>query len=88
VVIGTSPAAGESLPAGTVIDLLVSDGKVSVPSTVGKPINEAAAALRAVGLNVTLNPDTGCSGTQVTSQSLAAGQQPQRSSVTLTYCAG
>lgn len=87
-VMGTDPAAGEALPSGSVVNLLVSDGKVAVPSTVGKSVNEAASTLRALNLTVTLNPDTGCSGSRVTSQSLAPGQQPQRSAVTLTYCAG
>lgn len=87
-VIGTTPAAGESLPAGTVINLLVSDGMVEVPSTVGRSVSEAASALRALNLSVTLVPDTGCSGTVVTSQSLSPGQRPQRSPVSLTYCAG
>lgn len=88
VVMGTSPEAGETLPEGTVVNLLISDGRVAVPNTVGKSINEAASTLRALGLIVTLQPDTGCSGSQVTGQSLSPGQQPQRSKVTLTYCAG
>lgn len=87
-VIGTTPPAGESLPAGTVVNLLVSDGLVDVPSTVGQSVSEAASTLRALELSVTLVPDTGCSGTVVTSQSLSPGQQPQRSAVSLTYCAG
>lgn len=88
VVMGTSPGAGESLPAGTAVNLLISDGHVEVPSTVGSSISEAASTLRGLGLTVTLQADTGCSGAQVTSQSLAPGQQPQRSPVTLRYCAG
>lgn len=87
-VIGTSPAAGETLPAGTTVNLIVSNGKIEVPNTAGKSVSEAASTLRDLGLSVTLSPDTGCSGSVVTSQSLAPGQQNQRSAVTLTYCAG
>ncbi|HRN29892.1 MAG TPA: Stk1 family PASTA domain-containing Ser/Thr kinase [Terrimesophilobacter sp.] len=87
-VMGTSPEQGTAAAEGTVVNLIVSDGLVAVPDTVGQPINEAASTLRALNLSVTLQPDTGCSGSTVTSQSLAAGQQAQRSPVTLRYCAG
>jgi beta-lactam-binding protein with PASTA domain/tRNA A-37 threonylcarbamoyl transferase component Bud32 len=48
IVIGTSPAAGSSVPEGTDVTLFVSDGpgKAVVPNEVGKPLNEAKADLR------------------------------------------
>src|SRR5690606_20527306 len=48
VVMGTSPEAGERLPTGSTVDLLISDGHVAVPSTVGQSVNEAASTLRAL----------------------------------------
>ncbi len=88
IVVGTSPEGGTTARKGTVVSLVVSDGLIDVPSVVGKPISDANRELLPLGLNIVLNPDNGCSGNAVTAQSLPPGAQPQKSSVTLTYCTG
>ncbi len=74
---------------GSTVNLIVSNGLVSVPDLVGRPITEAQATLSgaAYQLTVKVNPDSGCSGQAVTGQSLK-GDAPQKSTITLSYCAG
>lgn len=88
IVMGTSPDGGITARKGTTVDLLISDGLIDVPGVVGSPIADANRVLLALGLNIVLNPDGGCTGGAVTAQSLAAGVHPQKSSITLTYCTG
>ncbi len=87
-VIRSDPEAGTQVKEGDPITLYVSSGNVSVPDVKGEPIGTASATLRGIGLNVSVNPDPGCSGQNVTGQSLPPGNHPQRSDVTLTYCSG
>ncbi len=87
-VISSDPASGESVREGDNVDLVVSNGLVQVPSVVGQPIASANAALGALLLVITPVADPGCTGGAVTSQSLPAGDQPQRSEISLTYCSG
>ncbi len=77
----------QSLPAGSTINLVLSNGMVSVPEVVGQPIGEAQSALQALQLTVKAVIDQGCSGGKVTSQS-GKGEMAQRSTITLSYCAG
>jgi Serine/threonine protein kinase len=88
VVMGTSPDGGVSVRQGTTVDLLVSDGLVTVPKVVGLPVSEANRQLTPLGLSISSVADDTCTGSTVTRQSLAPGDQPQRSSITLTYCSG
>jgi eukaryotic-like serine/threonine-protein kinase len=87
-VMESTPSGNSEAAAGTTIDLIISDGKVDIPSVVGKPIGDATSMLTGPDyrLDVTTQPDTGCSGGKVTGQS-SKGVKPQGSSVTLTYCA-
>ena len=89
MVISTDPEAGSSLKPKDVINLIVSTGLVSVPDVVGKSLAEANAALSAsdVQLSVSVQTDMTCTGQTVKSQSLAPGEQPQRSAITIVYCA-
>ena len=50
-VLGTQPAAGTSVPAGTKVTLIVSNAHVKVPNVVGKDPVTAAAILQQVGFN-------------------------------------
>lgn len=88
VVMGTSPESGLSVRTGTVIDLLVSDGLITVPKVVGMAVTDANKLLSPLGLNITVVADDSCTGNTVTAQSLAAGDQPQKSNIQLTYCSG
>ncbi|MCU1638374.1 MAG: pknB [Microbacteriaceae bacterium] len=87
-VIESAPASGSSVREGDTVDLVVSNGLVQVPSVVGQPIASANAALGRLELNITPIADGSCTGGGVTSQSLPAGDRPQRSDVSLTYCSG
>lgn len=89
MVISSDPAGGTSLKPKDVINLTVSNGLVNVPDVVGKSLAEANAALSAsdVQLSVSVQTDMTCSGQTVKSQSLAPGEQPQRSPITIVYCA-
>ncbi|HXD62409.1 MAG TPA: Stk1 family PASTA domain-containing Ser/Thr kinase [Lacisediminihabitans sp.] len=88
VVIRSSPESNASADEGDVIDLVVSDGLVTVPEVIGLPITDANKQLSALQLSVSVQGDSGCTGYKVTAQSLPKGDQPQRSAVTLTYCSG
>src|SRR5690606_31133957 len=87
-VIGTSPEAGTAVKEGETIDLLVSSGLVTVPDVRNQPFNTAIGTLQEVGLTVNAIPDRNCSGQTVTGQDLAPGEHPQRSTISITYCAG
>lgn len=94
VVIDSDPPGGsERLADGTIIreglevNLVVSNGLVSVPDVTGKSIAEAKSLLGAIGLNPTVQVDQGCGGGIVAAQSIV-GDQPQKSPITLRYCGG
>jgi serine/threonine protein kinase len=75
--------------AGSTIDLVVSNGLVNVPDLKGQPIATARSTLTggSLQLGVKLELDNSCTGQTVVSQSVV-GEVPQKSSVTLRYCAG
>jgi eukaryotic-like serine/threonine-protein kinase len=75
--------------AGTTVDLVVSNGLVVVPDLVGQPVASARSTLTggSLQLGVKLELDNSCTGQTVLSQSVK-GEVPQKSSVTLRYCAG
>ena len=87
----TTPNGGNvQVTKGATVDLVVSNGNVQMPDVRG----QAAATARDLlsgptyALQVTLVPDSGCSGQNITAQSPGAGDVPQKSAVTLTYCNG
>ena len=88
VVIRTDPEAGTELRAGEKVNLVVSTGLVRVPDVRDLTIGEASTQLTAIGLQVSVEGDGGCTGGLVTAQSLPPGDQPQGSPVTLRYCSG
>ena len=85
-VISSSPQSNAQVREGAEIDLVVSNGLVQIPTVVGQPINTANTTLGALLLQINAVQDTGCTGGAVTMQSLALGDHPQGSSITLTYC--
>lgn len=58
-VLRASPEAGEPVPPGTAVDVVVSDGPapVDVPDVTGRGQQEATDALVGAGLTVTVSPD-------------------------------
>jgi serine/threonine protein kinase len=87
-VIQTSPAPGEEVAGNTEVIMTLSNGLVLVPNVVNLTIGEANLLLTGpnVQLSVTPQVDASCSGGVVRSQSLAPGEHPQRSTITLIYC--
>ena len=75
---------------GSTVNLYVSNGNVQAPDVRGQPVQSASSTLSAstLGLTVQLNAVSTCTGNKVTSQVPGPGTVPQKSSVTLTYCAG
>ena len=51
-VVNTDPAGGETVDAGTAVNLLVEGQKVSVPNVVSKPLSEATTAIANAGLRL------------------------------------
>ncbi|ANP70997.1 serine/threonine protein kinase [Cryobacterium arcticum] len=93
VVIATSPDPREMTPVGTTVDFTVSTGQVTVPDVLGQALTAANSLLQASDLQLVpkLKPDYACdsvAGSPITKQSLPPGDAPQKSEITLTYCAG
>ncbi len=90
VITRTDPAGGTSVFQGDTVNLFVSDGLVKVPKVIGDPLAQANSILSGSSLQlaVSFSPDRTCTGGTVSSQSLAPGDQPQKSSIVLGYCAG
>jgi serine/threonine-protein kinase len=93
LVLRTDAAAGDSIVAGETVNLFVSSGLVTLSDLRGQTLSAASDLLNSseVQLIPIPEPDYGCPSTPttlVTRQSLAPGDVPQKSSVTLTYCAG
>lgn len=92
VVIRTDPAAGGIAHAGVTVNFYISSGLVELMDLTGQSLSAATELLKAPNLQLVPipEPDFTCDqlpGSPVTSQSLAAGNVPQKSEVTLTYCA-
>lgn len=88
VVIRSDPDAGAELREGDSVNVVVSTGLVRVPDVRTLQVGEASSQLTSIGLTVSVEGDSGCTGQAVTAQSLAPGDQPQGSDVTLRYCSG
>jgi serine/threonine-protein kinase len=92
VVINSSPAEGNNVPANTLVTLFVSKGQapVAVPSVVGQPQNQAEATLQAKGFQVNVKTDATSSAPagQVISQSPSGGTAPPGATITITVSGG
>jgi len=86
VVIRTDPEAGTELREGDPVNIVSSTGLVRVPDVRNLLIGEASSQLTALGLQVTVDSDSSCTGQIVTAQSLPPGDQPKGSPITLRYC--
>jgi serine/threonine protein kinase len=88
VVIRSDPEANTSAHEGDVVDLYVSDGLINIPSVLGQDIATANSQLAPLQLTINTVPNSGCTGGKVTSQSLTGDNQPQHSTISITYCSG
>ena len=86
-VMGTDPGANVpgGIPMGSTVNLLVSNGQVTVPDLTGQPLQAASATLQTLGLTTKTQLDPGCSGGTIAAQSVV-GPVPQRSDVQLRAC--
>lgn len=90
LVMATVPGPGDNMRPGDTVTITISNGLVLVPSVVGLTVGEANPFLTgpSMQLSVRLDIATDCTGQTVRSQSLAPGDHPQRSEITLVYCGG
>ena len=93
IVLRTDPVATSSAFAGVTINFVVSSGLVTLSNLTGQSLSAASDLLNAPNVLLIVIPmaDYTCAsqpGSLVTKQSLAPGDVPQNSEVTLTYCAG
>lgn len=91
VVISSSPGAGSEVSPGSVVNLVVASGRVTINDYRGYTIDAATRELQALNLVVETQGDASCVATdpaQVNWQSSPPGDVPIKSSVTLSYCTG
>lgn len=90
-VISASEKADSELDPGTVINLVVASGKVTLTDLVGWTVDAATTNLTDLGLVAAPSPTADCPATQpptVHSMSVAPGDVPIGSSVQLFFCTG
>lgn len=89
MVLGVTPAVGSEIPRGTVVDLRVSSGMVTVPDITGQSLKAAVAILEGQRLAVSPQPAECAEQREnfVIQQSIV-GQHPQGSEISISYCAG
>lgn len=91
IVISSSPGAGTEVSPGSVVNLVVASGRVTINDYRGYTLDAATRELEALNLVVEAQGDASCVATdpaQVNWQSLAPGDVPIRSNVTLSFCTG
>jgi beta-lactam-binding protein with PASTA domain len=86
-IISSDPSSGSKVAKGSPVTVVISTGNIDIPSVVGKSGTDASAALSALNINYTVVPNSGCSGGQVTAQSIV-GEHPQNTPMTITVCTG
>jgi serine/threonine protein kinase len=92
-VISSDPASGATVAVGSVVNLVVATGLVTIVDYTGYTVDAATTALEAPGINLSVQTaeDTTCPATSpptVRQQSLPPGDVPVHSTITLTFCSG
>lgn len=90
-VISASEDPESEVDPGTVVNLVVASGKVTLPDVTGWTLDAATQNLTDLGLNPVPTEATDCPGTEpatVSSMSVAPGDVPVGSTVDLRYCTG
>lgn len=88
---GSDVTAGTELPVGTTVNLRVASGRVVLNDVTGYTLDAATRDIEALGLVVVQAEDPGCPATNpntVKVMSLAPGEVPIKSEITLTHCSG
>jgi beta-lactam-binding protein with PASTA domain len=86
-IISSTPSSGSKVDNGSTVTIVLSNGKVDIPSVVGQSGSQAGSTLSSLHIDYSVVADSGCSGGQVTAQSIV-GQQPQNAAMTITVCTG
>jgi beta-lactam-binding protein with PASTA domain len=90
-VISADQTDGAQVADGTPVNLVVASGRVTIDDVTGYTIDAATRELESLGLTVTTQEDTTCKAAApptVASQSLAPGDVPIHSPITLNFCSG
>nr|WP_315268972.1 Stk1 family PASTA domain-containing Ser/Thr kinase [Microbacterium lemovicicum] len=93
-VLSADQQAGTEVAKGTVVNLVVATGRVVLPDVTGYTLDAAKRQLESpeLGLTVEVAEDPNCKGSAeapiVATQSIAPGEAPIRSTITLTSCVG
>ena len=90
-VISSDQTEGAQIPLGTPVNLVVASGRVTINDVTGYTVDAATRELEDQGLVVTTQEDTSCPAAApptVASQSLAPGDVPIHSTITLNFCSG
>jgi serine/threonine-protein kinase len=88
-ILSSTPAEYTMLPKGTAVDLVVSTGKVTVPSVLQQSVTSAKAVLTGSDIRYTVSVEastgtcTGTLGQIVTGQSIEPGDGPQNQNIVL-----
>ncbi len=87
---GTLSAADE-IAVGTTVNLKIASGKVILDDLTGYTVDAATRELQALGLTASTSDDPGCTASAtptVETMSVAPGEVPIKSTVTLMVCSG
>lgn len=91
-VISADQTAGAEVPTGTSVNLEVASGRVTITDVTGYTVDAATRELEVLELSVVAQEDSACPASSgdpvVASQSLAPGDVPIHSEITLIYCTG
>ncbi|MGZ0712184.1 Stk1 family PASTA domain-containing Ser/Thr kinase (plasmid) [Coraliomargarita sp. W4R53] len=91
-VISADHTAGAEVSTGTTVNLEVASGRVTITDVTGYTVDAATRELEALELSVIAQEDPACPASSgdpvVASQSLAPGDVPIHSEITLIYCTG
>jgi serine/threonine-protein kinase len=90
-VISASEEAEAEVPPGTVVNLIVASGKVTLTDLAGWTVDAATANLESLGLTATPVEVPDCPATNpptVSTMSVPPGDVPVHSTVELRYCTG
>ncbi|WP_127818427.1 Stk1 family PASTA domain-containing Ser/Thr kinase [Microbacterium sp. CPCC 204701] len=90
-VLEVNQTEGSSVPAGTTVNLVVASGRVTITDVRGYTVEAATRELESAKLTVLTQEDADCPASSpptVSAQSLAPGDVPVHSEITLTFCSG
>jgi len=90
-VMEADPPAGATIGVGSVVNLVVASGKVTIKDVTGYTVESAQRELESLDLEVSTEEDPSCTATSpatVSTQSLAPGDVAIHSSIVLGFCSG